>query len=44
MAALFIFKYICRKIINGKEFSSGFTAVREDVYELKSIAVSTGAD
>lgn len=33
---------VYRKIVNGKEFSSGFTAVRKDLYELKSITVSAG--
>ena len=31
-----------RKIVNGKEFLSGFTAVRKGLYELKSITVSAG--
>lgn len=33
---------IYRKIVNGKEFLSGFTAVRKGLYELKSITVSAG--
>lgn len=33
---------IHRKIVNGKEFLPGFTAVREGSHGLKSITVSAG--